>query len=240
MSRIIKALGLAMVAAFALSAMTASAAHAVKGPAAVTIESGTGFLDGDQGEEESVLTRQVRRVTCEVATYDAHAVSGDTTIRIDPNYAECHSFIGPATVTMESCYYMFHLDGEEVPNEEDLWTATATLECENAGDEVEVHIYTSHTNHTSNTAVCRYRFPEQAVDGHINLTNIPAGGETPEDWIHGHIEVEGITSYRNGGTGGVITCGTNEDSAGELEGEAVLKGTDEEEEPTGITISTHD
>jgi hypothetical protein len=249
MIRNLKTLGLALVAVLAMSAMAASAANAQLEDAELTAEESPVTLDGTQ-EGLQVLTRDGRTVSCSTANFHSLADTGDTTMDIAPTYAGCVSNINsPATVTMNGCEYRFHLKKDTINhgggNITSTYTAEAQLICP-PNQKVQIHVYSSHTNHTNNVNLCTYEFGAQTVDGTIDLTNedpvIHNPGEedeevtTPKDWIRAHIDVEGITSTRT--TGGALLCGIEHDSAGSLHGIAILKGTNLEEEDNGITIST--
>ena len=236
--RNLKALGLGLVAAFAMSAVMASAVQA-QGAAAITIEGGSGIVtaEGDEGER-AVFTRQGRTVTCHNEHFEATVFNGDTTITAVPKYSNCTSSLGPATVTMNSCHYLFHLTGDSTGvGVEDTWTATADLNCTTPGDKAYIHIYSSAANHASNTVLCTFEFGEQSGLPGIDLTNKAAGGTTPNNWVTAHIDVEKIVSKRTAGS--TLICGSENDSAGTLEGLAEIKGKNHAGEPRGITISTH-
>jgi hypothetical protein len=242
MIRNLKTLGLALVAVLAMSAMTASAANAQLEDAELTSEASPVTLDGTQ-EGLQVLTRDGRTVSCSVADFHAEAEPGDTTIDIVPTYENCVSNINsPATVTMNGCKYRFHLKKDTIDhgggNITSTYTAEAKLTCP-PNQKVQIHVYSSHNNHTNNVNLCTYEFGEQTVGGTIDLTNEPVSGVppvTPKDWIRAHINVASIDSTRT--TGGALLCGVESDANGELHGTAILKGTNLAGGDAGITIST--
>ena len=231
-----KTLGLALVAALAMSAVVASAAQA--GPAAITVEGGgTAILTGKQeAGTNTTFTRQGRTVTCHSESLEATVSNKATTATVTPKYSNCTSSLGPATVTMNSCDYIFHLEGDATGGE-DTWTATADLDCTTPGDKAYIHVYSSTTNHTNNVVLCTYEFEEQPGLGTIELTNKSADATTPKDWITADIEVEGIDSKRTAGS--TLICGSENDTAGTLDGVAEIKGENHVSAALGITVSTH-
>lgn len=236
MIRNLKAFGLALIAVFAMTAVAAAGAQA-QGSAQLTVEGGgTATLDGTQPEGEvQVLTRGVREVTCNVATFHAEESNGDTTATITPTYDDCHTNLGgPATITMNECDYLFHLSADAG----DTFTATADLKCP-AGKQVVIHAYISETQHKNspNSPSCQYTFGETGNQGlgTIDLTNKEAGPETPKDWILADINVGEVDSKRT--IGSALLCGPENHTTGTLIGEAILKGT-KGGEPAGITVST--
>jgi hypothetical protein len=198
-------------------------------------ESSPATIDGEQ-TSAFVFKRSSRSVECSAATFVA-ALEGDAeTVSFTPTYSECESSLGgPATIKMNGCSYLSHVEAEAV-GEADTFTAPTDLVCPE-GKEVEVEVFTNHTNHTSGTVLCRYKMGESGNQGltTIELTN-KAGGEGSEDWIEADVELAGIDSKRTAGT--LLTCGAESDSAGTLEGSVALKGTTEGEEANGITAGT--
>jgi hypothetical protein len=233
MIRNLKALGLALIVVFAMSAITTSGAQAQK----LTIESATGFITGTQPVgAPTILDREGRTVTCDTATYTATVGSGDSTFNeVIPAYSECHSpsLKGPATVTMNSCYYVFHL----VTDAGGTQTATVDIECKVLNDHIDVHIYANHENHTKVPPVdlCTYQFSAQTGLATIDLTNEPAGGITPKDWILAHVTIAGVKSKRVAGT--ALNCGAENGTNAKVTGTVILKGENHAGAATGITIS---
>lgn len=241
MTRNLKALGLALVAVLAMSAMAASGAQAdPKNPAQVTLGSAEGTIDATQ-IGTGTFTRTGRTVTCTEGHFEAHVDDGDTTITTTPAIFNGHC-TGPlgfeATVDMNSCDFHFELLGTEVEGV-DEFTATAGLECTNENDHAIINVYNGA--HEAENIVCQYTFNETGNEDldTIKLTNEPAGEGTPEDWVRAHIELSNIHSTRT--VGSAFVCGgatDNEETT--LEGEWELKGTNNAEEATGLTVSTHE
>ncbi len=218
MTRNLKALGLALVAMLAMSAMAVSAANAeVNGK--VTAESSPVTMDGKQTTEQK-FTRGAVPVTCANATFHAQSNTGDNTITVTPTYSSCHATgpfgeTWPVTVTMSGCDYMFHLT-----NTKGTFTAISDVVCP-VGASITVDVYTSHNNHTANTTLCKIHVPAQTGLKTITLTNQAAGGTTPKNWVSANINITGITSTRTGSA----LCGAEHSATSALHGGAELKGT---------------
>ncbi len=231
---------LALVTVFAMSAFTASAAQADE-PATLTAEEYPVTIDGFQEGELTVFTRGSRTVTCEVTNLHAEVASAAAgqTITAVPTYENCHANLGlPVTVTMNTCSYEFHIRVDM----NHTFTAITNVHCSVLGDKIEIHVYNNHTDHTAGTAQCTYTLPEQTNKTTIHTTNKAAGEQTPKDWITADINVGGIVSTRPNNTthghGGILSCGSENHTTGTLVGQAVLKGTDDEGNDNGITVST--
>jgi hypothetical protein len=234
MTRNLKALGLALLAALALGAMAASTAQATIGNAVATIEGGSGVIHG-KDEVAGQLTRNGRTITCTTAHYKSNTVTtGDASITVTPEYSNCHSAGLPVTVTMNECAFIFAFTADK-PGAEHTFTAISHLECP-ALKVAEIHVYSSHNNHTVGVSLCTYHFGAQNNKTEISLTNKAAGGTTPKDWITADITVGGIVSTRTSGS--ELLCGNELDNAGTLHASAELKGTTHAGGAAGITMST--
>lgn len=235
----LKRLGLVLIAVFAMGAVAASAVQAQgHNNVQVTSETSPWVMDGYQ-TEELWFTRTVT-LTCETANFHAAGSDGDTTVTVTPEYEQCHARgpfgeTWPATVTMNECSYLFHLFGEEKEGGGHTFTATAGVECQDEGGSITIDVYTSHSNHTSDSRLCTLHVPEQTGLTAIDLTN-KAAGMLPKDSIEADIEVSGIHSSRTGS----FLCGPTTDETGELHGAVALVGTDSNKNENGLTISTHE
>jgi hypothetical protein len=107
-----KALGLALVAVFAMSAIIASAASATAGT--LTAEGKTVIATAEQvGEHEFVLTDHLSgegffNFKCKksVFTGTAGVKDGATSVTVHPAYTECTRFGQPVTITTTGCDYV--------------------------------------------------------------------------------------------------------------------------------------
>jgi hypothetical protein len=115
MIRKFKALGLALVAVFAMSAVVASAAQATAGT--LTSEGKSVVITAEQvGEHELVLTShetepgKYANVKCKKATFTGTGTlsEGATTVRAHPEYKECSAFGQAATITTTGCDHVLH------------------------------------------------------------------------------------------------------------------------------------
>jgi hypothetical protein len=113
MIRKFKALGLALVAVFAMSAIVASAAQAAAGT--LTSEGKTVIVTAEQvGEHEFVLTDhetepgKFANIKCKKAVFTGTAgvTDGATSVTAHPVYSECTAFGQPATITTTGCDYL--------------------------------------------------------------------------------------------------------------------------------------
>jgi len=112
--RKLKALGLAMLAVFAMSAVAAQGASAA---ASLTAESSPAALSG------SALSPQVFKLTglgvesvCQKVGVSGNVTSGSTTITVAPLYEDCKSFGLTSTIDVNGCHFLFHITGTLTPN----------------------------------------------------------------------------------------------------------------------------
>ncbi len=189
MTRNLKALGLALIAVFALSAMSASAASAQRG-----LITGTNpfWLHGnDEPGTTTPLEAFGGTTECEVATYRGGKVastsgghhvalpSGLSDFTVSPAYSGClGSGIFPETITMNGCDYVVHVEKTIGTH---LYGTTVELVCP-AGKEVTIDIWTSHIRHTENPIPdCEIHIPPQK--GLV--------GPTLKDETNGHLTLGG-------------------------------------------------
>jgi hypothetical protein len=236
MTRNLKALGLALLALLALGAMAASSAQATIGNAQLTIEGGSGFIHGKGEGAAMQYTRNGRVQTCATANYKSTTVnSGDTSITVTPEYANCTSGGLPSTITMNGCAFVFTFTGHNIGGGNHTFTAITHIECP-VGKVIETHVYSSHANHTAGVSLCTYHIGAQNNKTEISLTNQAAGGTTPKDWITADITVGGIVSTRTSGS--ELLCGKELDNEGTFHATVELKGTTHAGGAAGITMST--
>jgi hypothetical protein len=125
-----KALGLALVAVLAMSAVVASAASASKFESAKYPVN----LTGSQSTTHK-FTAGGTEVTCKSATFKGSASGASETQTIHPEYKECTAFgfLG-ATITTTGCDYKFHAGAETGTNKH---AGTVDVVCE-AGKAIKV------------------------------------------------------------------------------------------------------
>ncbi len=109
MKRNLKALGLALVAAFALSAIAASAASADF----ITTNDGTTILESEATETQVFKNGEGVEVKCTAVAVDGSIVGTTAeTVTVEPTYSGCTIVIPkvgtvPAFVDTEGCHYLF-------------------------------------------------------------------------------------------------------------------------------------
>jgi len=114
MIRNYKALGLALVAMFALSAFAAQGASASPLTVENIVAGGNVFITGDQDGGTHVFKTIHGEVICKKATFSAKqateaigATVGVTELTVTPDYKECTGFFSPAHVFVNGCTYTF-------------------------------------------------------------------------------------------------------------------------------------
>jgi len=228
MIRKIKALGLVLIAVFAMSAVVASAASATAGTL-TTFPTSTVVATGEQiGEHVFTLTDHpveggFANVKCKKAIFDGVGTNkdDDTTLTVTPTYSECKAFGLNATIDHNGCNYVFHtgtttgLGG---------WHVVATVVCPVGKSivitastcEVSVGNQELTTNEVTNAGFAE---PETAMDLHLH-TNIKE--------IKYTVLKDGI---------GCPLSGTGSFSKGDYVGTSTLKAHDALTlKPVGITL----
>jgi hypothetical protein len=234
MIRNLKVLGLALVAVFAMSAMVASSASAQIHKGWLTSD-GPVKLTGT--ENPATLTAfGNQKVECQ-AHYDIGNVGETphglilppaTEFTIKPTYSGCSATIGaskaPATVTTNKCDFVVKI-GETM--EVGKWATTAKVVCENAGEAIEVHAYSSETHAST---ICTVKVPAQEGLTGGFMTNVEEKGQWTTT-LGGTFAK--ITATRTG----ILCGGTAETKTAEQHVDAHITGYNEEEEQTDITIT---
>jgi hypothetical protein len=177
MTRNLKALGLALVAVFAMSAMAASAAQAEGVSELTPQENKHVIITGEQIGKHVFITAAGQELTCETAKFDGTINGNSTTLTVEPTYSNCHTTFPklPATVTMNGCDYLFH---GQLTNPANTFKASVDIVCPSPGgveSTIEVHIY-NDTAHTE--LLCTLTIKGQTGKTTNTLSNV-AG--TPDD-----------------------------------------------------------
>jgi len=158
MTRLLKALGIAM-SAMAMFAVMASAAHAETGT--LTATEYPAFITGEQSAPVvfDIGAGPARTVECAISRMDSTITGPADPVTFKPSYAGCISNPGgvPATVTVNNCDYSF---GVSRPNTTGIEFPTtgrlhASLNCP-AGPPLEIHVYENAAKHMENVTTCRY------------------------------------------------------------------------------------
>ena len=154
MKRTLKAFGLLVAAAMAISAMTASASQAAE----YTAGAYPATLDATSAGD--VFSAFGQAVKCESTKFDGELTKASTTLTVTPTYEKCtaESIIGklPVTVTHNGCTYRFNSPSGSL----DDYTATTDIVCP-AGKVIEVHIYISAAAHAEKNSLCTLTIPPQ-------------------------------------------------------------------------------
>ena len=228
MIRNFKALGLALVAVFAMSALAATAASAAEQGFATS--TGNFKLTGTDEATGNALTYPgEEKLVCPESHYvgekenGGFLASGSKTFTVTPTYTNCSA--GPnnhkATVTMNGCDFLFHL-GNTKSGVTDTYAVTADLVCP-AGKEVEVHVYFAAGN--ENIQVCKIKFGAQTG----------LGGATVKDLTNGTVTVGGTTTGIKASKSGI--CGAGETNAAEYDIAVILGGVNEGGTSTAVSLS---
>jgi hypothetical protein len=218
MTRNLKALGLALVAAMAFCAVVVSAAsadefRAESAPLTLTGKQDPGTLDK--------FTTTAGTLECEEATYHATtATSPASSITITPPvYGSCSVAGIPSTVHMNGCDYKFTIDAAPAT------TGTVHVECPTTvGPPHVTHEITITVGFP--TVKCTIHVHEQTIGG-IIYTNVGAGA-TREITID--VNATGLTYTETAGTG-LGACSTSSTQHnGTYVGKATVTG---EVDPSG-------
>jgi hypothetical protein len=175
MNRKIKAMGLTLVAVFALSAVAVSSASATppKFTASAYPASGGGSQIGTHK-----VTFDGFITTCEVATFSGTLVAASSEITIAPKYEKCKTAGVASTVTLNGCDYKFTLTTTGVPN-----LATVDLVCP-AGQDITIDV-----GNPASPACIIHVTPFTAVE-HVKIENDHPGilatatADIPADKVH--------------------------------------------------------
>jgi len=155
MTRLLKALGIAM-SAMAMLAVMASAAHAATGT--LTAQQYPATITGGQlpGASFDIANRNVE---CGTSDLTATLLGPTDPVTFKPIYGGCISNPGalPVTITMNGCDYVV---GVSKPGTTGIVPPTtgrmdAWLNCP-AGQQLEIHIYENAAKHAENISTCTY------------------------------------------------------------------------------------
>jgi hypothetical protein len=203
--RILKPLGLVLVVAFALSAVTASMASA-QTVAKITSANGTAVtLTGKEtGAGANKLTLGSVGLECPGSTYTVHKTavtphealaSGATSATITPHYKQttasgepnCKGPLGiRATIHMNGCDYVVS-SGITPAGTEHTYEALFNIVCP-PGQLIRITLWTSESDHTAGDATryCIYHINPQINLGGAHLTDTNTND--------GHIEISGAVT----------------------------------------------
>jgi hypothetical protein len=236
MIRKLKALGLALVAVFAMSAIVASAASATAGT--LTAEGKTVIATAEQsGEHEFVLTDHpiapgfaVTKCKKAVFTGTAGVTDGATSVTAHPVYTECTAFGQPATITTTGCDYVLNTGTPViVEGVQTGWHVVTDLVCAETKEPTVNHVIKIVTG------TC-----EVTVGGQTGLTTSEVtnsgGAGTAMDLLL-HTKITGIKYTVVKDNIGCPLSGTGSFSKGDYNGTTTVKAHDAETKvAVGITL----
>jgi hypothetical protein len=227
----LKALGLALLAVFAMSAVAASAASAegvITGPAETVKMTAT---DITPSVFKYNATSQVR---CH-KHYEIGNI-GETphgwidlpgaTLTVKVTSSNCETFlngkkVGIATVTMGTCDEVRHFG---TPSIGEIYHGSIDLECQSGSVTIDVYA-TGNPSHTG-TPVCTFTLGQQT--GLTGGTASSSGGD---------ITFGGTTTGISASRTGIVCGGAGSTKAAELELNATATATNAAEEPTSVSLS---
>jgi hypothetical protein len=238
MSRNLKALGLALIAVFALSAVVASAASAQNGK--LTSDGPVTLFGTQTGEAKlNAVSLFGGETTCMKAAYTAHKynvtpheliVSGESSMTITPNYGTCVWRNGGiawfATYDMNGCDYALHLGTTKAAS---VYNTTTTIQCP-VGQHITVTLFTTAAEHTAGNSFCHFTITEKAA-GYPGLL--------ATDTKNGKVDltgtVENITAHKKGSE--PVLCQAGETNIGKIALDITLEGKDKAGAATAISLS---
>jgi uncharacterized cupredoxin-like copper-binding protein len=257
MIRNLKALGLAMMALFALGAVIASAASAQQG--VLTSDGPVTLTFTETGAQTANrMTAFGAYVQCPGSTYTGHEVISQhdtetelgleheplpetsTTATLTPHYKEVNgegkpNCTGPfgwtMTIHMNGCDYVMHL-GNTV--EEDTYDVTFDVVCP-SGNEITWTIWRGGTSHATNPFCVIHIPPQEGLEG-AHLTDT--------DTNDGHVEVngtlEGTEMTRTTQTGphhSALLCGNTTTQTAKFDIDITIAGHNEAGGDTDIKLT---
>lgn len=244
MIRNLTALGLGVMAALALTALTTPVAAAQQGK--LTANEPVTLTGGEvpgAGAFVNAQTGPFAKITCAGSIGTGHKYDttphelvppGATTFTMTPHIStKCLAHIPllgtrPATVTVNGCDFVGHI-GETTglqPEEGATFGVSSSLVCPKE-KVVETHIYKTGQPHTPENSICTTTVPAQGpFSSGAHLTSTPDGS----------IEITGtFTGIHTENTGSI--CGTGTVSNSQLHFETEIEGVNAEGFPTAISVS---
>jgi hypothetical protein len=240
MIRNLKALGLALVAIFAMGAVVASAASAQVGQGFLTSD-GPVTLDTKENTEVGAgpnkLTAFGGQTTCPGTVFTGHKYNVTphtyipvpaTTATITAHYGPCHtkdksgaSFF--TTVDMNKCDFVFHVGTTTPAGAINTYGVSATVVCQNVGEHIQVTLFSS-SSEALRVCTITITDPKEVSGPHLTT-----------DTVKDDINIKGtfgpFTVHKSG------LCGAEEDKDGTLHIDATITGTNANKEPTNVTIT---
>jgi hypothetical protein len=158
MTRMLKALGLAMAAMATMVAVMAPTAQAATGT--LTAGAFPAIVTGPQvaGPTFDIGAGPLKVVGCETADLNSTLAGPTDPVTLTPIYGNCVSEPGamPVTVTLNGCDYSF---GVSQPGTTQQPAGTGKLEASiicPAGQQIQIHVFENAFTHAANMPLCTY------------------------------------------------------------------------------------
>lgn len=226
MSLKLKALGLGLVAAMAMSAFAVMSASATTGGHFISEQAHTVLKGADEAANPTKFIAFGQTVTCKKAEYHGTTnATTETSQTITPTYAECSHSLGTAHVNMNGCDYLFTIRPEPATTDN-----TVHLVCPGAsGPTIQV---------TGPFGNCKIEVtPNQTPAGGVAYKTGGSAGATHD--IIADSTTSGIHAVITEGGGNFFVCGTTSTttSTASLDGNATLRGFNTAGAQVGITAT---
>ena len=230
MTRNLKALGPALVAAFAFAAVSASSALAVTEPVAhFTASEYPSYIEGNQIGNHT-FTTPLGTITCTTAHFTSKAnklTAAATSLTVTPEYTGCSTKTAlgaeyPTTVTNNGCTYTFTVHEKGTTTNGNIetpsgtvenaithtWTGDVHIKCPEGVKGIEVHAYENVTKHTNDQPICTYTVKPQTVNNIVYRVHTVGGVST-----YTTVEAKNSEVKINRTSGIFTTCGGAEPTA---------------------------
>ena len=234
MTRNLKNFGSILLAALALSALTASAASAESGVFTANIGAAeTAEIHGEQVGTDT-FTINGRALTCASIKVTGKALATgpiSTYVEVTPEYNTCHVIIfgfvtRTVTVAMNGCTYTYH--GKK--NTTFTFSANLTIKCP-TGKQIEVEVFnTDEHNDDKAATLCLYTVTHQTINNQIELTNDKTNN--PDDILaHLNMAISTHNEIKN------ATCGENAIEPAVIKGTHTFRATNALSQFVNTTVS---
>ncbi len=207
MARNLKGFWLALVAALAMSAVAAASAY---GTWEVELEAEVEwFFTGTQithnAKSFHIIKVGKSEVKCEEAFFTGQVIGNKIEkMTFTPTYNKCKTETGlPVTITTNGCDYTFYAGTKSDTNPDHYIDGAMDIDCPGEAKKMEIHIYSSATNHSNGTSMCTATIPEQSVLVATTYTNTPKA--TPAD-----VDLTTEIDLKDEIHGNPFLCGTGE------------------------------
>jgi hypothetical protein len=229
MIRIVKALGLTLVAVYALGAVMASGATAAEFTSFNTntlLHEGGTVVGTDLEEMVVTVAGEAIQVKCSTNTYTGSSLTGtEPTPLVKPSYSGCNAFlfggkVGSAEVKTTGCEVQFHVTG----GSGDTWTGTMSIVCPAGVAGIDI----------TTSGGCSIVLPAEKNTAVNGMTYTDVTVAAPTDVV---VDVN-ATNLHSTTAGGPIPCGTSNGThtAGTLKGKVTLRSFNSKTEQIDYTV----